>query len=349
MTVKKWYEDKAVDCNEIISTRIRLARNLENYLFTALLPDGDALKLIDEVTMSLKGDRTPIGEAFSFRHLNNEPQSVLYMLMEKHLISMEMVRKKAPKALLLKDDESVAIMLNEEDHIRIQTIFSGDNIEKAHDLANRLDDLIGESTRYAFDENLGYLTSCPTNVGTGMRGSYMLHLPALEMTGQIPHIVSAISKFGMTIRGIHGEGSKPIGSVYQLSNQITMGKSEEEIITALSTLTQQITAQEADIRTQLLSQKKTDFCDRIYRSYGNLKYARKISLEEAMQSLSDVRLGYMLNIITEPKPEKTIYNLMMDIQPGNIARLSKSAGSQGDLQFEDADVVRAYYIRENLK
>ncbi len=329
---KKWFESPAVDVDVIVSTRVRLARNLAKFPFPAKLSEQKALAMIDEVKAAVFNDRTAVASQFVFAQLNDIPEARLNQLMERHLISREMLIKKAPKALISSIDENIAVMLNEEDHIRIQTIFAGDNMDKAFELAMRVDDLIGESAAAAFDERYGYLTSCPTNTGTGLRASYMLHLPAIVMSGRLNAMFQSIAQYGMTMRGIHGEGTEPLGCMYQLSNQITLGKSESETIESLQAVAKKLCQQEKLLRDRIYKQRTTDLVDKIYRSYGTLKYARQIKLSEAMNLLSDVRLGYQLGIIKEEKPTLTLYHIMMNIQ-------------HGSLNGDDEETARAYYIR----
>ena len=336
----KWYENPACDNGIVISSRVRLARNLKNYLFPALLGEVEASEMINEVSSSVKNDKTVVGERFTRYDLDDKPETYLHELLEKHIISPELLKKKNKKSVLLMDDEAIGIMLNQEDHIRIQTITSGQSIGESFSLANNVDDLIEESVEYAFDDELGYLTACPTNTGTGLRASYMLHLPMLEMTGRIGSVLLAINKFGMAVRGIYGEGTEPLGSIYQLSNQITLGKSESEITEGLESVMKKIVEQETIIRERFLAEKKDELEDKFYRSYGILRNARRISAPEAMSLLSEVRLGYLMGLIDEKRPSKTFYNLMMDIQPGSTMNLAGIGAKPADFE-----AVRAEYIR----
>ncbi|MDR2749674.1 MAG: ATP--guanido phosphotransferase, partial [Clostridiales bacterium] len=190
------------------------------------------------------------------------------------------------------------------------------------------------------DKDYGYLTSCPTNTGTGLRASFMIHLPMLEKTGHIKNVLNTVTKFGVTLRGIHGEGTEPLGHIFQVSNQVTMGKPETEIIGALKNVTAQIMQSENELRRKFFKEKKLDMVDRIYRSYGTLKHARTMSGKEAMELLSSVRLGYMLKILDEPKPNLTIYQIMMNIQRGSLIVAAKK-----DLTDLERDTARADYLR----
>lgn len=342
----KWYESPLSDNSIVISSRVRLARNVKKYPFPIMLSDELTESLINDVTFAIKKDVTAatIGNYFQKIDLKALSNTDMCCLLENHVVSPEFLNKQTKKGLLVKDDESIGIMINEEDHLRIQTIYPGDNITESYSLADNIDNLIEESVEYAFDKDLGYLTSCPTNVGTGMRVSLMFHIPALEMTGHLMNVINSITKFGMTVRGIYGEGSQPLGSIYQISNQLTIGKSEKEIISILMNAASQIIEQEKALRDKLFSDKTRELENRIYRSYGILSYVKKISAKDAMPLLSDIRLGYNTDILKLPHPNKTIYNIMMNIQPGNILKSASSVLSE-----TERDVLRAEYIQKCLK
>ncbi len=341
--MNKWYNSLETDNNIVISSRIRLARNIKKYPFSSKLTEEQSVKLIEDVKNSIKNEKTSFGDSFDFINISEKSDVEKYALFENHSISSDFLDKDKPSGVLIKDDETISIMINEEDHIRIQTVLPGYNLEKAWDTADKIDDLIEESVEYAFDENYGYLTSCITNVGTGMRASFMIHIPLIEMFDQIENLSQAISKFGMTLRGIYGEGSEPLGGIYQISNQVTLGKCEKEIIEALQNVTNQIVEQENMLRNKLLTEHKIDIEDKIFRSYGILKNCRKISSKEAMRLLSDLRLGITSGIIKLENQNANIYSIMMNIQPGNLMKYMNKNGTS-----EERDIERAKYIREKL-
>lgn len=340
----KWYNSSKTDEGIVISSRIRLARNVKKYPFSQKLSAKQAEKLIEDVKNSVKSANTSFGDAFEFININEKSNAEKYSLLENHSISPDLMDKDKPAGVLIKDDETISIMINEEDHIRIQTVFPGYNIEQAWDTADKIDNLIEENIDYAFDENYGYLTSCITNVGTGMRASFMIHIPLIEMYGQVKYLSQAISKFGMTLRGLYGEGSEPLGGIYQISNQITLGKSEEEITDALKNVASQIIEQEKELEKKIMKEQKTDLEDRVFRSYGILSNCRKISSKEAMKLLSDLRLGAITGIINLKDKNINIYNIMMSIQPGNMIKYMNVQGNQ-----EERDIHRAAYIRKRMK
>ena len=341
--MSKWYEDRASDEGIVISSRVRLARNLKKYPFPEIMNETQTKQMIDEVKDAIVNERTPISKDFEFIEVNSLPALKKKELMEKHIISPVLLSKNEKCAVLVKNDETVSIMLNEEDHIRIQTVFPGENIDKAWDLADKIDDLIEESVEYAYNEKYGYITACPTNMGTGLRASFMMHLPFIERAGQMKNLLEAISKFGVTIRGIYGEGSEALGSIYQISNQVTLGQSEQEIIKNLKNVVKFVKDRELKIRESHMKNEKVETEDRIYRSLGIIQNARKISGSEAMKHLSNIREGYLLGLSDIPKVNETIYNIMINVQPGNI-QLSSNTND-----VNKRDEARADYLRRTFK
>ncbi|MEE0868201.1 MAG: ATP--guanido phosphotransferase [Ruminococcus sp.] len=261
-------------------------------------------------------------------------------LVEKRLVSPEFISDTDGRALLISKDECFSIMINEEDHIRLQVITKGLSLEQAYDTADKLDTLLDENLDFAFDEKLGYLTQCPTNLGTGMRASVMLHLPALEKSRAINRIAGNLSKLGLTIRGAHGEGTEPKGALYQLSNQVTLGISEKAAIENLKNITEQLIAQENQARERLCS--SIDIQDAISRSLGILRSALVISHDEALKLLSNVRLGIVSKQITDVSTE-TIDKLMLAVEPATL-----TVSLNKNLSAHDRDIERAKLIRAEL-
>lgn len=340
--MKKWYKD-SLDTDIIVSSRIRLARNYKKHPFAVRLASNEAEKMIEETKKAILEGNTVLSREFDYISIFGKNPIDKRAMMESHIISPELVKKASPCGVLLRDDESISIMVNEEDHLRIQSVAPGMDMEKAWDLADKIDNVLEESIEYAFDENIGYLTSCPTNVGTGMRASYMMHLPALEWSGQLQNILHAIGKLGITVRGLYGEGTEAEGSLYQISNQITLGQSEKEIIENLNNITLQIEEQEKQMRERIWKEKQAELKDKIYRSYGILRYARVLNTKEAMSFLSDIKMGFEMGILDEPKPTMSFYEFMMYVQPAN---LQKRVGT--DLNSEERDMKRATFIREHF-
>lgn len=266
------------------------------------------------------------------------------VLVEKHLISPNLANESRNGAVILSDNESISIMVNEEDHLRIQCLSPGFQIREAWDMANQIDDIFEAELEYAFDEKRGYLTSCPTNVGTGLRASVMMHLPALVITQQINRLLSAITQVGLAVRGLYGEGSEAMGNLFQISNQITLGQSEEEILDNLYRVAKQIIAHERTARQKLLAESKNRLIDRVNRSYGILANAHIMDSKEAAQRLSDVQLGLDLDLIQTDIPPVIMNELIVMTQPGFLQQLSG-----GKLTSDERDIRRAELIRSRLR
>jgi protein arginine kinase len=339
----KWVEQLGPESDIIISSRIRLARNIEAFPFPVALTKNRGKELIKMVRDTILEGNTTLKSDFEIFELEELPQLERQVLVEKHLISSALVEQAEKSAALLNKDESVSVMINEEDHIRIQCLLPGFQLDEAWSTADKIDDVLEENIKYSFDEELGYLTSCPTNVGTGIRASVMVHLPALTMTGYINRILQAASQIGLAVRGIHGEGTEFIGNIFQISNQLTLGRNEREIIGNLKDVTLQIIQKERDARNTLLSSNRIQLEDKIYRSYGTLVNARILSSQEFMKLLSDLRLGVDMKII-EGISTDVINQIMVMAQP---AYLQKSAGKP--LSVNERDIRRAMIVREKLK
>jgi protein arginine kinase len=303
----------------VLSSRVRTARNLRGHTFSCLATAEQT-----EMILSLVHDAAAKSEAFSdFSFLQVEQLSSLekQALVEKHLASPMLARESKHGALLLSRDEAVSLMINEEDHLRLQVILPGLQLEEAWGIADRYDSLLEEDLEFAFDENYGYLTACPTNVGTGLRASVMLHLPALLLTGQVNRILGALSQVGLAVRGLYGEGSDIVGSLIQISNQVTLGHSEEEIISNLGGMIRQVIEQEQNARQALLDKQRAQLADKAWRALGILKYAQLMSSQEAIQLLSDLRLGYDLGLV-KSVDHRLLNELLVLIRPACLQLLA---------------------------
>ena len=270
--------------------------------------------------------------------LENASEEEAVSLVERHIVSPEFISDRRGKAVLISDDESISIMVNEEDHLRIQVLREGFSLKEAAETADRIDTLLSETLDFAYDPEFGYLTQCPTNLGTGMRASVMLHLPALTENGAMPRIASNLSKLGLTLRGTYGEGSKSVGGLYQLSNQITLGLSENEAIENLRSITVQLMEEERKARSQMA--QDVAWQDKIDRAAGILKTARVLSSSECMELLSYVRFGISVGILQGVTTEE-LNGLMVNVQPGT---LMAKAGKP--LDQNQRDVLRATKVRE---
>lgn len=335
----KWLEDSSLDEDVVVSTRVRVARNLDKYKFPSLLSINESDELTEDVLASMKGSLDSNYKFFRTRDLTYT-RELKYV--EEHLISPELIKEKNKSSFLLRDDEKATIMINEEDHIRIQTLFPGSNLERAWELCSEIDDRLEEELRYAYDKEMGYLTSCPTNVGTGLRASVMLHLPCITMSKNMNSLIEGLRNIGLTVRGLYGEGTEALGNLYQISNQTTLGQSEEEIIEKLNRVVKQIINRERNTREYLKENKLLELEDKIYRSSGILRYARILTSKEATIHLSNIRLGLEIGILKKGD-FKDVIKLMMAIQPANI---QNEYGEEMDEQ--ERDVARANLIREYI-
>lgn len=293
--MEKWYKKTSEQDDIVVSTRVRLARNLEQFPFKSHMSSQQEVQLNDLVKQAL--EKANLGDnGFDYIYLEELSELEQLALVEKHLISHNFIENPENKMVAITKDNSISIMVNEEDHIRMQVLESGLNLKRAFEICNLIDDLLDEQLEYAFDDRLGYLTVCPTNLGTGLRASVMLHLPALEKSQIIPQLISTVSKLGLTIRGTYGEGTKAIGSTYQLSNQVTLGLSEQTATQNLENVIMQIIDSEKATRKEVLK-NNIEVVDEIFRSYGILKNAVLMSSNEFYEHMSNVRLGISENII----------------------------------------------------
>ncbi|MEI4771061.1 protein arginine kinase [Psychrobacillus sp. FJAT-51614] len=338
-----WMAGNGEHSDIVMSTRIRLARNLNGFRFPLAFTEDEAHKIDQSVSATLLDANEELHANFTSIQIKDLSELSRQVLVEKHLISPKLANSPETGSVLLSDDESVSVMVNEEDHIRIQCLFSGLQIQEAYDQADKIDRLLEKELPYAFDEQFGYLTSCPTNTGTGLRASVMMHLPALTMTKQMNRIVTIISRLGMVVRGIYGEGSEALGNVYQVSNQTTLGKTEEDILADLHSIAEQIIQKEREARNSLLNHSANTLEDRLYRSLGTLSFARIISTEEAAKCLSDVRLGIDMGLIQDV--DVTILNeCMVFMQPGFLQKNAETT-----LNASERDMFRAKLLRERLQ
>jgi len=341
----RWMKEDGPHADIVISTRIRLARNLGEHPFPLIADDIQSDAIVDKVRSVVcdPAFMEAAGGRFDYLTLHSTPNVDLLALMEKYIISNTLVEHAKRAAVAVRDDEAVSIMINEEDHLRLQVLMPGLQIGNTWELANRIDDLLEQQLNYAFDERYGYLTACPSNVGTGIRASVMLHLPALVVTQQIHRVLAALGQVGLVVRGVHGEGTEAVGNLFQLSNQITLGQSEVEIVQSLQSVAEKIIEHEEAARNFLLNENREVTEDRVARSLGILAYARRLDNKETMQRLSDVRLGIDLGIIKGVN-KNILKELMVMTQPGF---LQKFYGAQ--LAPGERDWRRAAFVRERLQ
>lgn len=333
-----WLHRPAPEGDVVVSSRIRLARNLQGYSFPHQADEQALESVIAKVERALKKS------AFTLKRLDGIGQSDRLLLVEQYLISPDLLKNPAHRGVMVNSDQTVAIMLNEEDHIRIQSIHPGLALQEAWDEANRFDDVLEAELDYAYAEKAGYLTTCPTNVGTGLRASVMLHLPALQMVDQVKKVLSVLPHVGLSVRGIYGEGTESMGNLYQISNQVTLGLTEDEIIGKIISVTKQVMDQERSAREALLAKEsRLQLEDRVRRAYGLLSEARLISSEEAFKLWNNVLLGVKLGLIPEVSVEQ-VNELFFLIRP---AILQHIVGK--DLTPHERDYYRAEVIRKHLQ
>ena len=331
-----WYNN-AVNNDVAVSTRIRLARNLRGIPFPSRMSNAQLGELKEKVKNAISGSNTPFAKSLKFIDMDAVPELEIKAMVERHVISPEFAANHKGRAIILSEDESISIMIGEEDHIRIQVLLSGFQLEKAYDTAERLDTLLDDYLHFAFDNELGYLTECPTNLGTGLRASLMLHLPACESNGEIGRLSENINKIGFTVRGIYGEGSRSAAALYQISNQITLGISEKNAIDNLKIIATQLIEKEKNFRNSL---ELIKIEDSVFRALGILKSARILSGKEMMGLLSRIKLGVSMGIL---QSDINPFGILIENQPFMLMR------KYGEMTPEERDIKRANALREEFK
>lgn len=336
----EWLRGDGPESDIVMSSRIRLARNLGDFPF--IKKCNDVHKASIESTVCEKVTSHSDLSDTVFVKVNDLEELERQFLVERQLISREHSESSGARSVAIDKQEVFSLMINEEDHLRIQVMKSGLDLEKAWERVETIDNALEENIRFAFDSQLGYLTACPTNVGTGMRVSVMLHLPALVMTRQIEKVFRSLEKVNLAVRGLYGEGSQAMGEFYQISNQITLGKSETDLINDVSEIVPVIIGYERKAREYLLNESQDDLHDKVSRAIGTLQNAHQISSEETMQLLSKVRLGVNLDLIHDVQLS-TVNKLFLRTQPAHLQVL---AGKK--LSTTDRNVERSNYLRRHL-
>ncbi|MFZ5816998.1 MAG: protein arginine kinase [Bacillota bacterium] len=339
----RWMESGGPHPEVVLSSRIRLARNLDNLPFPHRMTEADAERLIRAAEegvreINLMGFPTRV----ELYRLADTPALERQILVDKHLISPQQAKEARHKAVAISGDESISIMVNEEDHLRVQVLAPGLQLQECWRVASMVDDALEAKIHYAFDDKLGYLTACPTNVGTGLRASVMMHLPGLVLTQQAGRLFHNLSQLGLVVRGLYGEGTEAAGHIFQISNQNSLGKAEEEIVAHLEAIAQKVIEAEKQARQHLYREMRLQIEDRVARAYGTLANARIMTSEEAMRLLSDVRLGIDLGVL--PKLDyQSLNELMVAMQPAYLQRMEGR-----ELNPLDRDIRRAALIRGKL-
>lgn len=340
-----WLEERGPDYEIVLSTRVRLARNIQGFPFATRASGEDRDRLLAQAYEALN-DNEVLGDADLWKMADLEA-SERTRLLERHLVSHELIgghdgEPLRASALAIRRGRSLGLMINEEDHLRLQVLAGGFQLERAWKDVEQLDEEIGQRLPYAFHHEFGFLTSCPTNVGTGLRASVLIHLPGLVLTKEIHKVLQGIGQLGLTYRGLYGEGSEIVGNFFQISNQTTLGKTEEDLIDHLGSIVARVIDYEKQARAVLLREAPAVLEDKVWRAYGILRHARSIPFEEMMNLLSGVRLGLSLKLLQTPCVQ-TVSRIMIYAQTAHLERAARRR-----LDETDADVFRASFVREAL-
>lgn len=335
-----WMDGSGSLADVVISSRVRLARNLRDVQFPHLLDEKAAKGVMDKVFQAVD-DINARNVVPQLTHMDLEKVTPLdrQVLVEKHLMSPQHAQPGPGRGLVARPDERVSVMVNEEDHLRLQCLYSGLELEEAWIAANGMDDLLDERLDFAYDDKSGFLTACPTNVGTGLRASVMVHLPALAIGDEASRVLAAVNKLGLVVRGLYGEGTEGQGNVYQISNQITLGQTEKEILENLSLVAKQVVAEEKRFRETLMKSRRGAVEDRIFRAWGILSNARTMSSSEAVKLWSDVRLGVEFGLM-HGLDVKQANEILVISQPNFVMRVSGRAMSPEERDYRRAELVR---------
>jgi len=339
-----WLDASGQHADIVLSTRIRLARNVEGYAFTGRARDGERLRVLSQVRDAVSS-MPSLREAVMYR-LDELPPTSRALLHERHLVSKELAGLETQHplrtgaAVFLAD--GLGVMVNEEDHLRLQSLRSGFALQEAFAAIDKLDRDLGARVPYSYHNEFGFLTACPTNVGTGMRGSVLIHLPGLVLTKEIGKVLASLQQMGLTFRGLYGEGSEVVGNFFQISNQTTLGRSEEELLDQLLRVVGHVVEREAEARRVLLRDAGYIIEDKLWRAYGTLRYARSLTFDEAMNYLSGVRLAVGLKLITS----LSVYTLNKLLIFSQAAHLAFAEGRA--LTESETSLARARYVRKAL-
>jgi len=337
----EWLRGTGPESDIVISTRLRLARNLADYPFSNRTSPREKTEIARIIRRGL--EQTAATSSFEYLNVDELDELDRQLLVERQLISREHAMGEGERGAVFSPAETISIMINEEDHLRIQVLRSGLSLQQCWEEARSLDESLEEYLTFAFHPRFGYLTACPTNVGTGLRASVMLHLPALSLTKQLDRMFRALQKLNLAVRGLYGEGSQASGDFFQISNQVTLGRTEEQIIENIGSVVPDIVGYEREARRALVSETRSALEDRVARSLGLLRAARSISSEETMHHLSNVRMGINLGLIDDVEIV-TVNELFIHTQPAHLQKI------QGmELDSQDRNIVRADYLRRRLR
>lgn len=340
-----WYLSKGPDWDVVLSSRVRLARNLEDCSFPHSMDDAKKELIRDQAVKAVQQLNNTTHERFVTLNMDLLPEADRQALVEKHLISDDLAKGGVGLSVCISKDESVSIMINEEDHIRIQVMDAGFSLRQAYKRAEGIAVALEKSLPIAYSDKYGFLTACPTNTGTGMRASVMVHLPALTSSGRMKSLIDGLTQAGFAVRGYFGEHSQADGNIYQLSNQITLGISETDILTGFERMVQEVLELERKLRKEIYESNPMKITDKVYRSYGELLYARMMTDVEAMRRISDLRLGISLGIFKEFDEEK-MAQLSSYIGAANVQKESGEMLSPRQQEIKRAEKIRALLTKD---
>lgn len=338
----RWFEQTDNKRPGVISSRIRLVRNCQEYEFPVKLDKEKSGELVRRLEFGLKDLGQTENGPFEFSMLEDLGELDRAALRERRILNSAALSQKQPGGLLVSRDEAASLVFGVDDHIRIQLLTTGLHLDELWERADSLDDYINERFAYAFDDRYGYLTSFPTNMGTGLRAAVVVHLPMLSRGKKFSSLISDMSRFGADIRGLYGEGEENFGSLFQVSNQKTLGQTEREIIDTVTKAAIQLTNQEMQIRKLSLQRRKLEREDEVFKSYGVMKYARRLTARDTMIFLSQLMAGLTDGLI-QTEGDFSVYRLMLGAQPANLQKLSDRP-----LSKEELDAARAEFIRKEL-
>ncbi|MDX2115760.1 MAG: protein arginine kinase [Planctomycetota bacterium] len=337
-TSAEWLRTDTPENDVVLSSRVRFARNFAGYPFLSRARRDDRKQVLARARRDILDGH--VASRMMWIDLNETPPLERSLLVERHLISKQHAKGDEPRAVALSPDERLSIMVNEEDHLRIQVIRGGLSLDAAFEQIDKVDDRIEQQSDYAFSQRFGYLTACPTNVGTGVRVSVMLHLPGLKLTGEIEKVRRAAKGMSLAVRGFYGEGSEAVGDFFQLSNQTTLGKDERGLLADFEgDLVPKVVEYERLARRSLLDKRRVILDDKVHRALGTLLHARLLKSEEALEMLSYVRLGVLLNVI-DGVDLATVNNLVLLTQPAHLQKALKRDLEQSERRIERATLVR---------
>ncbi len=338
----KWYENVTNDTSNIVYSRVRLSRNWEEYKFPGNLSTDEAREMIARLKQNFSDIDGQDGCIYGYKDLEPMEKLDRAALRERRLLNRTLSEKTTPGGFICSEDEHISMVLNADDHIRLQVLSQGLSLKECYADADALDDYIGDKIPYAFNEKYGYLTSYPTNVGTAMKASVVVHLPSLTMNKKFQEFLSDMGRFGTSVRGVYGRGNENYGDLYEIVSQKTLGITEHEILELVANVAGQLSAQEIRFREASLSKHHLEREDESYKSYGILKYARKLTFKEAMTYLSHIWAGIADGLL-KPQEYVSIYKLMIDIQPANLQKYLSRPLGRSELEEE-----RARYLKEKL-